>query len=77
LIDDVKDSDATNIGASVKKATKEQVDSLSKIYKGETLQKLLNANSIKTLADLNYEKATELINTIVAKNKEAANENNK
>lgn len=77
LIDDVKDSDATNIGASVKKATKEQVDSLSKIYKGETLQKLLNANSIKTLADLNYEKATELINTIVAKNKEVANENNK
>ena len=46
------------------KATAKQVEILSKVYAGENLQKLLNANGITKLEDLSIQKASAIIKTL-------------
>lgn len=72
LIDDVKDSDTTNVGNQEEiKATKKQIDMLKKYYKGENLDKLLKINNIKEITDLPIKKASELISEIMKKEESA------
>lgn len=47
-----------------KKATEKQVEILSKVYKGENLTKLLEANQVEKLEDLSLQKASEIISKI-------------
>lgn len=47
-----------------KKATEKQVEILSKVYKGENLKKLLEANQVEKLEDLSLQKASEIISKI-------------
>ena len=46
------------------KATAKQVEILSKVYTGENLQKLLNANGISKLEDLSIQKASAIIKAL-------------
>lgn len=46
------------------KATAKQVEILSKVYTGENLQKLLNANGISKLEDLSVQKASAIIKAL-------------
>ena len=46
------------------KATAKQVEILSKVYTGENLEKLLNANGISKLEDLSIQKASAIINAL-------------
>ena len=46
------------------KATAKQIEILSKVYTGENLQKLLNANGITKLEDLSIQKASAIIKTL-------------
>lgn len=46
---------------TIKKASPAQVTALSKIYTGDNLSKLLNANNIDKLEDLTMTKASEII----------------
>lgn len=46
------------------KATAKQVEILSKVYTGENLEKLLNANGITKLEDLSIQKASAIINAL-------------
>lgn len=65
MIDNEKDSDATNTAAKEesgeKKATPKQVEYLKSVYKGENLEKLLKANNITAIEDMPMSKASELI----------------
>lgn len=77
LIDDVKDSDATNQGEDKEpkkvtkgtskeeaKATPKQIEILNKFYKGDSLNKLLSTNKIEKLEDMPLVKANEIIKGI-------------
>ena len=46
------------------KATAKQIEILSKVYTGENLQKLLNANGITKLEDLSIQKASAIIKAL-------------
>lgn len=46
------------------KATAKQIEILSKVYTGENLQKLLNANGISKLEDLSIQKASAIIKAL-------------
>lgn len=46
------------------KATAKQVEILSKVYTGENLEKLLNANGITKLEDLSIQKASAIIKAL-------------
>lgn len=80
-LDDVKDADTNEQARETKnkdKATKQQVDALLKVYKGDNLTKLLKANNIEKIFDLPKAKATELLKAINEKQKGSkANETNK
>lgn len=52
------------------KASQKQLAMISKYYKDDNLQKLLNANNITKLEDLPKAKASELITKIIQKEKE-------
>lgn len=49
------------------KATTKQIEILSKVYTGENLQKLLNANGITKLEDLSIQKASAIIQALNGK----------
>ena len=51
----------------VRKATPKQVEYLAKFYKGEDLEKLLNANNLEKLEDISVTKASELISKLGGK----------
>ena len=53
----------------VKKATPKQVEYLLKFYKGEDLEKLLNANNLQKIEDISVTKASELISKLGGKKK--------
>ena len=46
------------------KATAKQIEILSKVYTGDNLQKLLNANGITKLEDLSIQKASAIIKAL-------------
>ena len=52
------------------KASQKQLAMISKYYKGDNLQKLLNTNNITKLEDLPKAKASELISELIAKIKQ-------
>ncbi len=54
----------------ITKATQKQIEILAKVYKEDNLAKLLNANGITRLEDLNVQKASELIKKISEKKEE-------
>lgn len=47
-----------------RKASAKQIEILSKVYKGENLEKLLSANGIDKIEDLPMKKASDLIKTL-------------
>ena len=51
----------------VKKATPKQIEYLLKFYKGEDLEKLLNANNLQKIEDISVTKASELISKLGGK----------
>lgn len=51
----------------ISKATAKQIEILSKVYTGENLQKLLNANGITKLEDLDIKKASAIIQALNGK----------
>lgn len=57
----------TPAGQDEKKASPKQVDILSKNYKGENLEKLLELNGVEKLEELTSKKASELISKLYAK----------
>ena len=65
MIDNEKDSDATNEQTkeepTERKATPKQIEVLAKKYTGENLEKLLKANNITKLEDLNMQTASNII----------------
>lgn len=64
-LDDVKDSDSTNTHSNQtsqnKLVTERQLPILEKIYTGENLKKVLDKYKIKTLSEMPFEIAKELI----------------
>lgn len=68
------DADPINTGEDKRKATAGQIKTLAKYYKGENLTKLLDANKIKKLEDIDFEIAKNLIAQIVAKQNEKKEE---
>ena len=67
MIDNEKDSDATNTATKEetkteeRKATPKQIEFLKSVYTGEMLDKLLKANNITKLEDMSMSKASDLI----------------
>lgn len=56
---------ASNLKVKVNtKATPEQIEALSSVYKGEKLEQLKAVNDITDLSELSYTKATELCNKL-------------
>jgi len=80
-IDNEKDSDATNTHGKDEqndkpkleelKATRRQVEALSKIYTGTNLEKLLKANNIEEISELSFDKASVLLSQIEKKKGES------
>lgn len=68
-----EDDDAQKLSKSstsqekITKATAKQIEILSKVYTGENLQKLLNANGITKLEDLDIKKASAIIQALNGK----------
>lgn len=68
-----EDDDAQKLSKSstsqekITKATAKQIEILSKVYTGENLQKLLNANGITKLEDLEIKKASAIIQALNGK----------
>ena len=58
----------------ITKATARQVEVLSKVYVGDNLTKLLQANNIEKLEDLSVTKASELIKKLNERNEAKENE---
>ena len=56
------------------KASRRQISILSKVYTGAALEKLLTVNNVKSLDDLSFEKAADLLIKLDQKQKGAANE---
>lgn len=67
MIDNEKDSDATNTATKEetkteeRKATPKQIEFLKSVYTGENLDKLLKANNLTKLEDMSMSKASDLI----------------
>lgn len=75
-IDDVKDSDSNEQKEEIEnkdKATPKQIELLKKVYTGENLNKLLEANHIEKLEDMQKDKASELIGKIYGKEQQHEN----
>lgn len=67
VTDDVPPASNSNNQSTVKvnmKATAEQIEALSSVYKGEKLEQLKAVNDITDLSELSYTKATELCNKL-------------
>ena len=70
LIDAIDNTNIEN-KKEIKKASPKQLDMLSQVYVGDNLTKLLELNGIDKLEDLPMTKASELIKSIMDKNKES------
>lgn len=68
-IDDVKDADTMDNGST--KATADQIKFLKSVYKGENMKKLLSANGIDRIENLDKSQATKLISKIKGDNNNA------
>ena len=75
MIDNEKDSDATNEQTKEepkteeRKATPKQVEFLSAKYTGENLEKLLKAQGVEKIEDIPMDKASELISKMKGEKK--------
>ena len=59
---DGNDPEASN--SEERKATQKQIEVLKNIYKGENMDKLLEANNIKTIEEIPLKKASEIIKKV-------------
>ena len=66
VIDSMNNEDLNNKKKS-QNATPKQIELLNKYYQGENLDKLLEANKIKSLEELPMKKASEIIGAIMKK----------
>lgn len=66
VIDSMNNEDLNNTKKS-QNATPKQIELLNKYYQGENLDKLLEANKIKSLEELPMKKASEIIGAIMKK----------
>ena len=74
---DSPDNKMNHVNRGNKKASPKQLAVLQKVYTGERLAKLLEANNLEKLEDISMQKASELIGKLKEKEKENGKESGK